>query len=127
MKDSPPNFKFFDKVDPKLVLNIIISLKKRKSPGIDGISNKDLQNSAEFIISPLTYIINQSLCKGLFPECLKTAKVIPLFKKGDESLCSNYRPISLLSCFHKLFKKVMQSRFLNFKRYQHPIQISVWC
>ena len=110
----PPNSMFFDKVDPKQVLNIINSLKSRKSPGIDGIPNKVLKMSAEFIISPLTYIINQSLCKGVFPECLKTAKVIPLFKKGDESLCSNYRPISLLSCFHKLFEKVMQSKLLEF-------------
>ena len=44
----------------------------------------------------------------------KTAKVIPLLKKGGEALCSNFRPISLLSCFHKLFKKVIKVKLLDF-------------
>ena len=42
-------------------------------------------------------IINQMLTNGIFPEKLKLAKVIPVFKSGDDQLFSNYRPISLLS------------------------------
>ena len=114
LKSSPPNSFFFKKIDPKQVLNIISALQVQKSPGIDGIPNKALKISAEVIVTPLTHIINHSLSKGVFPECLKTAKVIPLFKKGDETLCSNYRPISLLSCFHKLFEKVMKSKLLEY-------------
>ena len=114
LKSSPPNSLFFNKVDPNQVLDIISALQNQKSPGIDGIPNKALKISAEVIVTPLTHIINQSLSKGVFPECLKTARVIPLFKKGDETLCSNYRPISLLSCFHKLFEKIMKLKLLEF-------------
>ena len=85
------------KIDPKQVLDIISDLSSFKSPGLDGISNEALKISAEVIITPLTHIGNQSFVKGIFRTCLKTVKVIPLFKKGDEAFCSNYRPISLLS------------------------------
>ena len=114
LKSSSPNSMFLIKVDPKQVLGIIKDLNSFKSPGLDGISNKVLKISAEVIINPLTHILNESFVKGIFPECLKTAKVIPLFKKGDEALCSNYRPISLLSCFHKLFEKVIKVKLLDF-------------
>ena len=114
MKSPLTNSMFFDKLDQKDVLSIIETLNSNKSPGLDGIGNNVLKISAEAIIGPLTHILNNSITKGIFPECLKTAKVIPLFKKGDESLCSNYRPISLLSCFHKLFEKIIKEKLLDF-------------
>ena len=54
------------------------------------------------------------MSKGVFPEQLKVAKVIPLFKKGDSFVYTNYRPMSLLSCFHKLFAKFMKMRLENY-------------
>ena len=51
-------------------------------------------------------IINQSLCTGIFPDKLKLAKVIPLFKKDNDKIFGNYRPISLLSSISKVFEKV---------------------
>ena len=51
---------------------------------------------------------------GTFPEKLKIAKVIPIFKKADASMNSNYRPISLLSIFSKIFEKLMHQRLYNF-------------
>ena len=50
----------------------------------------------EFIAQPLTEIINGSLLSGIYPDLLKLAKVIPIFKTGDSTNFSNYRPISLL-------------------------------
>ena len=60
------------------------------------------------IVKPLTFIINQSLKTGTFPDRLKVARVRPLFKKGDHQLITNYRPISILPSLFKIFEKVMQ-------------------
>ena len=66
-----------------------------------------LQKLAPSIITPLTHIINQSLCTGIFPHRLKIANVIPLFKKNVPHIFDNYRPISLLSSISKTFEKVV--------------------
>ena len=58
----------------------------------------------------LAQIMNISVITGLYPSKLKLAKVIPIFKGGDETDPSNYRPISLLSLFNRLFEKVMYKR-----------------
>ena len=60
-------------------------------------------------------IINLSFATGIYPDSLKIAKVIPIFKnKGDELLVSNYRPISLLSNINKIFEKLAYSRLYSF-------------
>ena len=62
----------------------------------------------------LAHINNQSLLDGIFPDSLKIAKVIPIFKSGNSDLVSNYRPISILSVFSKIFEKVMHSRLQKY-------------
>ena len=56
---------------------------------------------------PLTIIINQSLVTGIYPDKLKLAKVIPLFKKNEKDKIQNYRPICLLTVISKIFEKVI--------------------
>ena len=51
------------------------------------------------IVTPLEHIFNISLQKGVFPDGMKLARVIPLFKNGEINDFSNYRPISILSQF----------------------------
>ena len=53
----------------------------------------------------MTLIINQSCMSGVFPDKLKLAKVIPLYKKGDSTITDNYRPISLLPTLSKVLDK----------------------
>jgi len=84
--------------------DIIKSLKWKDSNGYDEIPLKILKISLPFIISPLTYICNKSLVSGLFPTRLKYSQIIPIFKKGNKSEMSNYRPISLLTSFSKIFE-----------------------
>ena len=60
---------------------------------------------------------------GIFPEKLKLSKVISLFKKGDKLDVSNYRPISILTCFTKIFEKVIFNRLLNFFN-KHSVLVS---
>jgi hypothetical protein len=64
----------------------------------DKISHKMLKISPEKIAIPLQIIFNKSLRQCKYPSSWKNAHVIAIFKKGDTSLPSNYRPISLISC-----------------------------
>jgi Notch-like protein len=66
---------------------------------------KILKNCPYFIISPLIYIINRSLTTGIFPNRLTFPEIQPIYKKGDKNSISNYRPISLLTSFSKIFEK----------------------
>ncbi len=58
--------------------------------------------------------MNLSFEKGEFPDYLKTAIVIPLHKSGPSTDCNNFRPISLLSTFSKIFEKLMKKKLLLF-------------
>ena len=64
-------------------------------------------------------IINLSLQNGSFPDILKLAKVIPIFKKEDKMLTKNYRPISILSYHSKILEKIMQNRLIKFLTKYH--------
>ena len=82
-------------------------LKQKSSSGVDDLSNKVIKYIQEIIAEPLTIIINQMLNTGIFPNSLKISKVLPLFKKDNDKLFSNYRPISLLPSISKIFEKVI--------------------
>ena len=67
------------------------------------------------IISPiLAYFFNQYMDQGIFPNELKIGKVTPVFKKGDKQKFENYRPISILPIFGKIFEKIIYSRLYSF-------------
>ena len=97
----------FECVNPTVVMKYINDLASKSSCGPDKISSILLKRLANYIVTPLTVMINQSLCTGTFPDKLKLAKVIPLYKKGDNHVFDNYRPISLLSTVSKIFEKVV--------------------
>ena len=61
-----------------------------------------------------TYIINQSFNTGIVPGNLKTAKVIPIFKSGDNTVLNNYRPISILPAISKVLEKLVCNRLVGF-------------
>ena len=63
---------------------------------------------------PLSYIINSSITQGDFPEELKLAKVIPIYKADNEQHIQNYRPISVLPFFSKIFEKIIYNKLLEF-------------
>ena len=102
------------------VINIIISkLNSKISSGKDGISNIVLKAIMPVILKPLTLIKNQMLNTGIFPDNLKIAKVVPLYKKGDDGLFTNYRSISLLPSFSNIFKRVIFNQLIQyFDRYK---------
>ena len=97
----------FQLIDTVAVENIINELKPKESTGYDNISAKLLKYVKNEVSPALTLIINQSFSTGIFPNKLKIARVLPLFKKEDEKLLSNYRPISLLPVISKIFERAM--------------------
>ena len=72
-----------------------------------------MKASKTVVCKPLTLIINQTLTSGIFPDTLKIAKIIPLFKKGDKTLLENYRPISILPAISKIFERIMFNQIHN--------------
>ena len=80
----------------------------------DLISNFILKEFKEELKKPLTIITNMSFITGQFPTKGREAHIIPSYKKGDKSECSNYRPISLLPNISKIIEKAMYTRLYNF-------------
>ena len=96
------------------LIDLIKTLDSKKGSGPSSIPVRLLLLIPDLIVVPLCQIINKSFDTGVFPESLKTAKVISIFKKGSTQDVNNYRPISLLSIFDKIFEKLMYSRLYNF-------------
>ena len=96
-------------------INILInSLANKHSCRYDNISNHMLKWLHPVISEPLSIIFNLSIKHGVFPNLMKIAEIVPLHKGGDESLCNNYRPISLLITISKILEKVIYKRTYSF-------------
>ena len=91
-----------------------ISTLKNYSAGWDEIPTSMAKKCITGFIEPLTYLINKSFSEGIFPTELKLARVVPILKAGDPMLLTNYRPISILTFFSKIFEKLMYCNIFNF-------------
>ena len=114
MENSKKNSMFCDTVDYEELAAVIDNLNSKKSPGYDEVGPSLVKQSASGFITPLLYIYNLSFLTGVVPDKLKISKVIPIFKKGDAKIMSNYRPISLLSIFNKIMEKLIHKRMVAF-------------
>ena len=114
--DQPTQSTFeFNRINTTFVETIIDKqLKNKSSSGYDNISSKLLKQLKTQLIEPLTFLINQSIDSGKFPNLLKLAKIKTLFKKGDAHDTNNYRPISLLPAFSKIFEKVLLNQLVDY-------------
>ena len=92
----------------------IINELNSGAPGYDEIPASILKLSISSITSPLVHVCNLSLLEGIFPDFLKVANVVPLFKSGDPMSFNNYRPVSLLCVISKIFEKIMYTRLNEF-------------
>ena len=87
---------------------------KDSSAGIDRLKPKVIK-AIKTEISPIaTHLINLSLRQGIFPDKLKEALITPVYKKGAHNLANNYRPISVLNVFSKVFEKFMCNRLVKY-------------
>ena len=101
---------FLSPTDPKEVADMIDNLDDKKSPGPNGIPVILLKKFKEFFSFWLAKLINLCFETGVFPDLLKFAKITPLHKKESKLDFQNYRPISLLSIYSKIFEKLIYFR-----------------
>ena len=95
------------------IINITKSLNLNAATGLDNLPGKFLVKNLDLLIPSIKFLINDSIKSGIFPDVLKVAKVIPVFKSGSRKLLNNYRPISLLPFLSKMFEKVIYNQLLN--------------
>ena len=94
-------------------------MDNKSSSGHDGISNRILKSIKNIICKPIALIINQMIEPGVFPTSLKIAKAIPLYKKGDPHMPSNYRHT----------EKSLENALLSIipsKNFVYKMMISYW-
>ena len=109
----------FKPITETVVDKIITNLNSKSSFGHDGISTLVFKSIKNIIIKPLTIIINQTLKKGIFPKKMKIAKVVPIYKAGDNTMFTNYRPISLLPAASKVFERAIHDQLYSYFEDNH--------
>ena len=92
----------------------ILKLNSKKSLGGDNIGAKIIQICPDVFSQNLSKIYNNSISKGEYPQQMKIARVMALYKKGEKYKPDNYLPISLLSCINKIFEKILCKQLLSF-------------
>ena len=114
LKANVKNSLFLERTNPQEVTDICDGIRLGAAAGYDNINISVVKSTIDIISIPLAHIINLSISSGVVPRELKIARVIPLFKSGDEAVFVNYRPISVLPLFSKFIEKVIYRRFYNF-------------
>ena len=105
---------FLKAVDETDVLEQLLKLNHRKSAGPDELSPKLVKMCSYSLYKPLTFIFNKSIASGMYPKIFKVAKLVPLYKAEKRCNPSNYRPISLLNCFDKVFEKLINMQLKDY-------------
>lgn len=122
--ESNGEFKF-DYIDPNTIIKTFKSLNVKNTEDLWGMSVKVIGSVIDILASPLAYMFNYCVSVGIFPDLMKFSKVVPLFKSGERMDIGNYRPVSILPIFSKIFEKIilaqMQS-FFNTNKLLHPQQ-----
>lgn len=101
-------------IEEQEVIDIIKILPVNKAIGPDTISHKMLKSTLQSVAKPLCLLFNKSLTENVYPNNWKIAHVLPLFKKDDPSVATNYRPVSLLSCVSKIMERIIFKHVYNY-------------
>ena len=111
--DVEKNFEFQHITSDKIE-KIIDKINIKKASGFDNIPAKVIKQCKPIISNQLTSLINLSIDTGVFPDSLKKAQVTPLHKKNDPLSKTNYRPVSVLPVFSKIFERYLKHNCLIF-------------
>ena len=72
-----------------------------------------IKNNIDLLSPILVRLVNISFETGCFPDPLKIAKIVPIFKGGDSTILSNYRPISILPTVSKIIERLVYNRLMS--------------
>ena len=101
------------------VRDIIDSLSNTNSRDVYGFPTEIIKYIKNFLVIPLTHLINACFREGVFPDALKKALIIPLYKKGNRNDPASYRPISILPIISKIFEKAIKIRITEYFEYHN--------
>ena len=107
---SNPRSMYLRAVEEQEVMDTVHKCKNKTSTDCHDISMLLVKRIMDTIVKPFTFICNLSFRNGVFPNKMKKAKVIPVYKAGNKQHYTNYRPISLLSQFSKVLEKLFGER-----------------
>ncbi|XP_057290861.1 uncharacterized protein LOC130613549 [Hydractinia symbiolongicarpus] len=111
---APELVKKLPKISPQEVEDHLSKLDHTKAVDVYNFPIKFIKQNCDLLSEPLSIIINKSFSEGVFPDALKYAKVIPLFKNGTRHEAKNYRPVSILPLFDKIIEKIMHKKLMTF-------------
>ena len=89
------------------------SLKRNKAAGFDELGSNIIIDAYDSLKNILFHVLKVSIKQGIFPDSLKIAKIIPIFKSDPKGNGSNYRPISILPVFLKVLERIMYNGVYN--------------
>ena len=113
MRNSPTNHSFYlSAVTEEYVAQLFSNLNERKA-SLD-VPNKLIKLASHELSKPFSYIYSQSIIQGIVPNVLKVSRVTPIFKSGDATDPTNYRPIAVLSPFSKILEKIVNDQLVSF-------------
>ena len=101
-------------VNEEVISKIINALNISKEHGQDDISIRMIKLCGKSIVKPRSMIFNNCIDTGTFPGIWKRSNIIPVHNKGDKQIVDNYRPVSLLPIFGKIFGKLLFNSIMDF-------------
>ena len=108
------NHPLITEISKQDILKALKNCKTNSASGEDNISYSILKKAPEPIINTLVKLFNNCIQLGYYPKIWKKALGVMIPKpEKDPKICTNYRPISLLSCIGKLFEKIITNRILK--------------
>ena len=110
---SDSNFEF-KHTNVETINKIVNNIGLKKASGVDTLSAKLLKAGAPIVKHHICELINQSIDTSTFPDNLKRAQVIPLYKKDDPLAKKNYRPVSILPIISKVYEKVLSVQLSDY-------------
>ena len=112
--DNPLMNSFFVRPTTEHEVEFVLLKMKNKNCNLHDVPTYIIKRLSPILSPVIADIFNMSVTNGSFPNCLKFATIVPVFKKGNPKLKENYRPISTISIFSKLIEKLMSNRIIEF-------------